>query len=255
MPLHDWSRVGAGVFHDFHLAWIAEIRRALNRGLLPDGYYALAEQVTTGGNPDVLALHEPGANGNGHSSDQFPSGGVGLLTAPPATRLVAHALAAKYANLQRQIAVRHKSGDRVIALIEIISPGNKSSDYPWDTFLDKMLGAIEQGIHLLILDPHPPSPRDPGGVHGSLWGRLTGEDYTIPADADRTLAAYTGRPDLTGYVEPVAVWQELRAMPLFLTPEGEGYIEVPLEATYTAAYEGVPARYRRELEAPISEAL
>src|SRR6185437_4378506 len=22
MPIHDWSRVGAGVFHDFHEAWI-----------------------------------------------------------------------------------------------------------------------------------------------------------------------------------------------------------------------------------------
>ena len=28
MPIHDWTRVKAGTFHDFHLAWIAEMRKA-----------------------------------------------------------------------------------------------------------------------------------------------------------------------------------------------------------------------------------
>jgi hypothetical protein len=31
MPIHDWTRVDAGIFHDFHLAWIAEIREATYR--------------------------------------------------------------------------------------------------------------------------------------------------------------------------------------------------------------------------------
>jgi hypothetical protein len=35
MPVHDWARVDAGIFHHFHVAWIDEIARALNRGLLP----------------------------------------------------------------------------------------------------------------------------------------------------------------------------------------------------------------------------
>ncbi len=25
MPIHDWSRVNAGTFHDFHTAWMTEI--------------------------------------------------------------------------------------------------------------------------------------------------------------------------------------------------------------------------------------
>jgi hypothetical protein len=45
MPVDDWRRVTAGTFHDFHVAWIAELRGVLNGGLLPRGYYALAEQV------------------------------------------------------------------------------------------------------------------------------------------------------------------------------------------------------------------
>src|SRR5581483_8630143 len=44
MPIHDWTRVDAGIFHAFHHEWITEIGRALNRGLLPPDYYALPEQ-------------------------------------------------------------------------------------------------------------------------------------------------------------------------------------------------------------------
>ena len=43
MPVHDWTRVAAGMFHDFHNAWITELRNALNGGLLPPDYYALVE--------------------------------------------------------------------------------------------------------------------------------------------------------------------------------------------------------------------
>ena len=45
MPLHDWTRVGAYAYHDFHTAWLVAVRNALNRGILPAGYYARAEQV------------------------------------------------------------------------------------------------------------------------------------------------------------------------------------------------------------------
>jgi hypothetical protein len=58
MPVHDWTRVSAGTFHDFHQAWIIAIRDALNDGLLPEGYYAMAEQVAGRPHPDVLALEE-----------------------------------------------------------------------------------------------------------------------------------------------------------------------------------------------------
>jgi hypothetical protein len=37
MPVHDWTQVTAGTFHDFHKAWITELRNALNGGVLPGG--------------------------------------------------------------------------------------------------------------------------------------------------------------------------------------------------------------------------
>ncbi len=42
-----------------------------------------------------------------------------------------------------------------------------------------------------------------------------------------------------------SVGHPLPDMPLFLTPGH--YIDVPLEATYLAAWRGVPQRWRREL--------
>ena len=44
MPMHDWTRVEAGIFHAFHHEWVSEIGRALNRGLLPADYYARAHR-------------------------------------------------------------------------------------------------------------------------------------------------------------------------------------------------------------------
>ncbi len=59
MPIHDWTRVDAGIFHHFHLEWIGEIARVLNAGLLPPDHYALAEQITGSWEPDVLTLRGP----------------------------------------------------------------------------------------------------------------------------------------------------------------------------------------------------
>jgi hypothetical protein len=44
MPAHDWTRVFPGTFHDFHSAWIVHLKETLNAGVLPDEFFALAEQ-------------------------------------------------------------------------------------------------------------------------------------------------------------------------------------------------------------------
>jgi hypothetical protein len=35
MPIHDWTRVDAGIFHHFHQRWIGVITDVLNQRLLP----------------------------------------------------------------------------------------------------------------------------------------------------------------------------------------------------------------------------
>ncbi len=53
MPMHDWTRVAPNDYHDFHFAWIAAIRQALNMGRLPPEYFAPDPwNGTEGGLPD-----------------------------------------------------------------------------------------------------------------------------------------------------------------------------------------------------------
>ncbi|MFN4904327.1 MAG: hypothetical protein ACK5LQ_03800 [Planctomycetota bacterium] len=54
MPMHDWSKVPSGTYHNFHLQWIASISRQLNAGLLPPGCFAMAQQVI--GGPEPVSL-------------------------------------------------------------------------------------------------------------------------------------------------------------------------------------------------------
>lgn len=244
MPIHDWTRVDDGIFHSHHHLWSGKLVEALNGGILPPDFYSLAEAVVVGGSPDVLTLREPEDDGTAPGA-----AGLALLTAPPQTRLVTQAARRNYTRYQRRLVIRHVSGDRIIAMIEIVSSGNKSGVAPWTSFVNKAMAALNQGVHLLVVDLYPPTPRDPSGVHGAVWGELTGEPYSQPAGADRTLASYFAGVPETAYVEPVSIGQALRDMPLFLTPDG-GYIEVPLESTYQDAYRSVPRRYRDALEAP-----
>src|SRR5271155_502168 len=89
MPVHDWTRVDAGVFHDFHTVWTVALRNALNEGLLPEGYYALAEQHAGRAIADVLTLHaSPAAQEPAPALLPLPpaTGGVAVADAPPRTR-------------------------------------------------------------------------------------------------------------------------------------------------------------------------
>src|SRR5580704_10049479 len=56
MPLHDWTRVPAGLFHDFHQSWSIRVKDALNAGRLPKGLVALVEQRAGPLESDVLAI-------------------------------------------------------------------------------------------------------------------------------------------------------------------------------------------------------
>lgn len=252
MPVHDWTRVDAGIFHDFHHSWIEETKRALNNGLLPADYYAMAEQHAAGFGPDVLALEttrEDDAEAGGVSSTPNGSGTGLLLTAPPVA-LTAESDRAFYQRKQNTVTVRHVSGDRIVAMVEIVSPGNKASRNGLRSFVEKAAELLDKQIHLLILDLHPPGRRDPDGIHGAIWEEYEGESYDLPADKPLTLAAYESALTVRAYVKQVAVGDVLPDMPLFLEPGG--HVLVPLEATYEAAYRGVPRRWQRVLEGSAS---
>jgi hypothetical protein len=241
MPIHDWTRVDAGIFHAFHHDWITEIARALNRGLLPTAYYALPEQIAGGLGPDVLTLRRPGSNGAPPTAPP-PDGGVVLAVAPPRVRIRMQSEANRYAARAKAVTIRHVSDHQVVAVVEIISPGNKNNQNGLNAFVRKAREALAAGVHLLLVDLFSPSPRDPQGIHGAVWGEDCGPDFALPPDKPLTCVAYIGGPAAEAFVEFAAVGDPAPEMPLFLTPEV--YVPVPLEATYQAAWEGMPAYWR-----------
>ncbi len=244
MPLHDWTKVEAGIFHAFHHRWISALSDALNGGKLPAEYYALPEQVAARFGPDVLTLQGP-------ACEERPSAdGGGLATATllqsrPQARFTAETDVEFYRRKKSSIVVRHVSGDRIVAMLEIVSPGNKSTRHAFRAFVDKACELLEHRIHLLIIDPFPPGPRDPNGIHAAIWGQVQDDSFQPPADQPLTTVAYECDLTTRAYIETMAVGQMLPDMPMFLEPNG--CIMVPLEATYATAFAVLPKRWQTVL--------
>ncbi|MBI3466118.1 MAG: DUF4058 family protein [Planctomycetes bacterium] len=230
MPVHDWTRVDAGLFHAFHSYWIVELARALNRDVLPSDYFALPAQRIQGPIPDVLTLK---LSGSARESDDG-GGGIAIAERAPQTRLTTRAEAEAYARKANHITVHHRHGD-VVAILEIVSPGNKASRTEFRALVEKSADFIRHGIHLLIIDLFPPGQRDPQGIHKAIWDEFQEEELELPAGKPLTLASYESGPEYVAYVEFVAVGDQLQEMPLFL--KTGTYVQVPLETTSQAAWE------------------
>lgn len=231
MPIHDWTRVSHGTWHAFHLSWVVEFRNALNTGGLPQDYYAQIEQLTD------LA----------ESEDIEPTAVVDETTPSLQTPIDFAAEMNAYVLKRRTVVIRHNSGDRIVALLEIVSPGNKSAQHAINSFVEKAQESLFRGYHLLIVDLFPTTLRDPSGMHGVISMALGVESVPFDSAEPLTLAAYSSGASIRAYVEPTAVGHELIDMPLFLTPER--YVNVPLESTYTSAFRGVPRRWKTVLDA------
>ena len=245
MPIHDWSRVRAGTFHDFHATWIPLLKNELNRGILPKGYYAMAEQIAGGIMPDVITLQMAG-DGEDDDTD-FEGGGTAVQTKPPQVSCSATLEPRMYATKVNRLVIRHSSNDRVVALVEVLSPGNKAGQREMDAFIENAWEAIHAGIHLLVIDLHRPTRRDPQGIHGLIWESLGDDSYVAPPNKPLTLASYVGCPEFRAYFEPLAVGDVLPPMPLYLG--SRRYVNVPLEESYMQAVSEIPEPARKPLEA------
>lgn len=230
MPIHDWTRLEPGDFHHFHQRWIGAIADCLNGGLLPPDYMALADQVTGRPIPDVVALQVRKLDGE--------PGGIAVASAPPSARVIARLEKINYAKRADRIVIKHRHG-RVVAIIEIVSPGNKDSRNAFRSFIEKAADILNQGVNLFVVDLFPPTPRDPQGIHKAIWDEFGDEPFEFLPDKPLTVASYIGGEIPVAYVESVGVGDPLPSLPIFLSETR--YVPAPLEVSYQQAWATFPA--------------
>ena len=213
MPIHDWARVPAGLFHHFHQDWSIRITNALNAGLLPKGLSALVERS----NPRIADLK----------------------------RIERRTVEQQYAARANRIVVK-KNLARTLAVIEIVSPGNKDSRSALRGFVEKTMELLSARIHVLIVDLFPPTAHSRFGIHNLIWNEISVSDFTLPAGNDRVLASYMAGSELSVYIDEIGVGDSLPELPLFLAEDR--FVNVPLESTYTTSWNLCPEDYRTAVE-------
>lgn len=235
MPVHDWSRAEAWQFHHFHTVWLTHLAEHLNVGGLPPGYEAYAEQRAELYVPDVLTLADANAQtalvGNG-----------AVAVAEPRTRRLAQAQ--RMPSFGRALAVRHTSGRRVVAVIELVSPRNKDRAESVGDFAGKIASMVRGRVHAVVLDLLPPGRHDPDGMHPPIWSLLDADvpGEPPPVGEPLTFAAYQATSPPAAHLDYAAVGRPLPVLPLFL--DGGAVVDLPLEETYMTGFARVPASLR-----------
>ena len=144
----------------------------------------MVDQRAGGPEPDVIALELTPPAGP-------VSGGVAVDLQPPKARFVTRSETAGYARKANRITIHHPDGD-VVAVVEIVSPGNKDSRHAIRAFARKAIQFLQAGVHLLVVDLFPPSRRDPQGIHKVIWDRLRDEPFMLPPDKPLTMGGSHG---------------------------------------------------------------
>jgi len=171
-----------------------------------------------------------------------------FISAPaPSARLIQKFERINYAKRKDRVIIRHGRG-RVVAIIELVSPGNKDSKNAIRSFVEKACEILNQGIHLVVVDLFPPTPRDPQGIHKAIWDEFGDMPFEFLADKPLTVASYIGGDLPTAYVESVGIGDPLPSIPLFLTEYD--YVPCPLEASYLEAWAVFPAMLKEIMAAP-----
>lgn len=232
MPVHDWNRVHPGIFHDFHHEWISVTRRELNRILHGSDYYALAEQVVSGFGPDVLTLKLPT---NEPVVPVARNSSLSVMVAPQ-SKIAIQSAPGWYTSRKKSVVVRHVSDHSIVAVLEIVSPGNKTSQRAISAITSKIQSLLTNRIHVSFVDVFPPTALAPQGLHPIVWEDAGGDCFAFDPTQPLLSAAYVA-VEYRAYLDPFAIGESLPSLPVFLTPFE--HITVDMETTYRVAFEAV----------------
>ena len=226
-PLHDWEA--------FHGRWAVAFSDLLNSLLPPERYLAEA-QIHVGRHieadvaefelpPTVIAEH-------GNGSD----GGVAVQVQAWAPPVAAQTVDIVFPDDIEVQVFDLRDGKRLVAVIELISPGNKDRTEARREFAAKCVAYLQRGIGLIVVDI---ATTRGGNLHHEVLDlRGQAEGSLLPQNTELYAVAYrpahrAGKNQLDLWPAPLALGQSLPILPLAL--RGAFFVPVDLEGTYSEA--------------------
>lgn len=239
MTLHHWPNPRTP-WRSFHNHWIVRLVEYLNQSVLPKDYQARPTELIIGIEPDVLLLQDADT-GKADPSMSQPTLAEATLTATLPTP----------ADLPFVGVYSSYDTSRLVAVIELVSPGNKDRPEARHSFTEKVLFLLHEGVHVMVIDVTslPAIPiRETILQRLRLDGHLDHENGSATAE-QLWLSSYCSLPandpqphlQVKEWAYPAAVNQPLPSLPLFLRTD-QLWVMVNLQQTYTETIEA--GRYR-----------
>jgi hypothetical protein len=207
--------------------WASALADYLNQDWLPESLFAEPQATLPGQlQVDVATLEEAqdfhGGNG--------PATALRTWTAPPAQWTIPAVFPESF-----EVQVIHaEAGPRLVAAIELVSPGNKDRPETRRAFAAKCVGYLSQGIAVIVIDVVTSRH---GNLHHETIDLLSRNDARFPSDTPLYAAAY--HPLRRGDSDEIDIWPAtlqigapLPTLPLFAL---DFAIAVDFEATYREA--------------------
>jgi hypothetical protein len=215
-------------WESFHGAWAYEMMGALNRGVLPPGYFAEATVHVGQIEVDVPTFAEE------HHSRSEDNGGVALKSwAPPTATMVMPAVFPDEIELR---VFRNGGGPTLVAAVELVSPANKDRPETRRLFAAKCASYLQARIGLVIVDV---VTLRSGNMHHEVVELLRqSSDFHLVPEPDLYTVSY--RPARTGSEEQIEIWplkltlgEPLPTVPLPLS--GGPTVRLDLDGAYSEA--------------------
>lgn len=225
-PVHGWE--------SFHARWAVALSDAFNR-VLPRGYLAEV-QIHIGRNieadvaefelsPSIYAEEENGSDG-----------GAAVQVQTWASPVAAQTVNIVFPDDIEVQLYDLRDGKRLVAALELISPGNKDRAKARRAFGAKCVAYLQRGIGVVIVDI---VTLRSGNLHQVVLELLDQTEGSV-LSADTELYAVAYRPAHRGDNNQLDLWpvelavgQPLPLLPLAL--RGAFFVPVDLEATYMEA--------------------
>ena len=192
----------------------------------------------------MLTLRGPGTNGVAHGREAA-GGRRGPCRVPVQSPHPDAGESQSVRGQGQEPHAAHVNNHQVVAMVEIISQGNKNNQNGLNAFVRKAQECAGRRDSPVAHRSVPAEFAIRQGIRRAVWGEDCGDSYVLPDDKPLTSVAYVGGPNAEAFVELVAVGDALPEMPLFLS--SDVYVSVPLEPTYLSAWEGMPGYWREVL--------